>query len=299
MSKQTSHRTSEIHITELSFTVSDLINKFPILKSTPFKLIGSSGNGGMKSFMGDVDIAVRADKKEFVEELKNIFDSEDLVLNSGVVSLIYPISNFNENFRPNRKREVQIDFLFGEPEIMQLMYASPDKISGEFRDSPLDGGHRNSLIGTYFSFNPEYVNDYSGSEAMYRTHIRYKWSMTEGLVLIARHMRADYSQSKYVRYKQDTLITKYPPHKNQIISLLFGQSAKDSVLNSAEDFFRAIAKYKGKQTANELLDALNTDRKWSEADITYLKKLYDNEFQITKSDFGKQNVSDKDIVTQE
>ena len=274
MSKQLSSLCGPINIMELAVTINSLKEAFGEMNNHAHCLVGSSADLGKKSFMGDVDIAIDANRTEFTAALKETF-GDDRVSSSGVVSLVFPIAEYRGDCgRADRKPNVQIDFIFGDPAILYLTYYSPDK-HGKLKQSPLGGGHRNAIISSYFSLFP--LHEYESDEPAKLIQTRFKWSMTGGMQLIVREFQWNVNKEKFIRCTQDVVLYQFEADITIISKAVFGVDGVESVFDSAEDFLTNIAKYKGESVASKLINSLGnntSDDKWTEDQIEYLREFF-------------------------
>jgi len=256
-----------------------------------YRLIGSARGYGTKAWLGDIDIAVsEADmsRSELKDWLINIF-GEDHVSNKGVLSLSFPIY-VNKDYTPLKtSNNVQVDFMFGDLDIMQCMYFSPRKDDREApSNSPLKGKHCHILFSEYSILYPL---DEVYHDNHHKTVTKWKWSFTNGLQIVNRTLMLDVHGEWKVYGKDRVVYTCYPDLYDMSTDFIYNlcdsaiearHSRNHRSLMSAENFLSALAKYKGEGVALSLVDSISNDpqkmKEWTHDEIEYLRN-YVNELE--------------------
>lgn len=287
---------SRIKSNELDNTLSNFFSFIGSLNLN-CRVIGSSANKS-KSSMGDIDFAV--DERDITrKDLFNWFKrnmSASKVSNKGVLSILFPIYNSDNK---ETKRLVQMDFMFGDPDVLYHMYYSPIYGVDCPKDSPLKAKHRRVFISAFcyhfHLFHDVYCEKRAGCEPAptpfafgkrryNHLFVRWKWSMKYGLQLI-EDMQAFPSDSMDYIDTGSVVRKTIEPDFDVMAKKLIHPAASGDALKSAESFLDEIAKYTMCDVVSFVEAVFEDDHyqhEFTDQDIEYLRDYVDERIQANK-----------------
>ena len=208
-------------------TVNSLIRVAPV--GSDYQLLGSAGK---KPVSGDLDIAVNLldpDKQfELFKQMKKLINDHDVRRFGGNISFPWTV--------PATGEQVQIDFIFGDPEWLSFYYHSPSAAESKFK-----GTHRNVAISALASMTDrqELSADVNPDGNCVDT-IRWKWSAKTGLSRIRRKYNERKEGNGYAKTAKEEQFGESLYAPADIARVLFKGKYNDKYLTSLESILDAI-----------------------------------------------------------
>jgi DNA-binding transcriptional MerR regulator len=200
------------------------------------------GSVGKAEFSGDIDLALEdlsdEDKAQLVLDLEQKLGKENVKKVGALVSVNFPIEDFNSNKADKRARtgKVQVDLFFGDREWNKFYFHSAgDK-------SKFKGVHRNLMLATIAKNMIESTSEERDGFGRPIEQVRFMFSPTKGLVKMKRksekNIKGDWKKSQ-----STDVLTKPTKDPKMIAKLLFGPSANENVFNSLETMIDGVKEH--------------------------------------------------------
>lgn len=236
------------------------------------------GSTGKKEFSGDIDIALEPKapvELEMLEiKLQEALGKENVRKIGKLLTTSVPIQSFNPSLLEGREENVQVDFIFGDPEWLKLYYHSPTAA-----ESNLKGTHRNIAIATICGFlDRDESNETDDFERPVKL-IRWKWSPRDGLLKVKRISRRNDKSGKWLKTQKDIALSEPIKDPDEIANVLFFGNESSLVLVSAESLINAVKAHYPEEVA-ELIFAKMAENFTSHYDIGPKQWSYPKEISV-------------------
>lgn len=200
------------------------------------------GSVGKAKFSGDIDVAMEdipdEEKAEYVQRLEKRFGPENVRKFPTLVSVKYPIQEYNPNLQTSKPRTgyVQVDLIFGDREWLKFSYHSPgDK-------SKYKGIHRNLMLTAIAKNMKSKASEETDSFGRPVKVERMMWSPQKGLVRIIRTSEKD-KKGNWKKTQKTEIIGEPLKDPKLIAKLMFGPNAAPAVFDRLETLVEAVKKY--------------------------------------------------------
>jgi len=207
------------------------------------------GSGGKREFSGDIDVAI-SDTIDKVEFLKKIKENNRFVSVRGVspISTLVKIESQNVFLYEDVPYTgyVQLDFIFGNPQLLKLYYHSPFQNESKYK-----GTYRNIFLSSICSRLRRHETVIYRNTPV-KSITRYKWSPVSGLTRVVRIHEFDDKRGVFKKKHNDCHISKSHINKLDVASVL--NLSGPEKLESFESLLFDIYERYDQETVNSVIE---------------------------------------------